>query len=357
MGRIDGQRRQDWPNLRVVVILHPLQLLRRKFVQFEEANAVAGELRLKLFAPAAILVVDHFLHTLPDGSERLGRRHAVNPALTDLAFDLLFDAGYAHLEELVEIGMGDAEKLEPFEQRVGGIKRLVQDPLVEFQPTEFAVEKVCSRASRHTDCVAATILTVPRQREKLQSRHKVGMKFARLSLNRNNPKIASDPQLRYLFSSRDQPFNLIFNVMKKSSKRITEARKLWELSTKAAEAQSKARSARVEVRVAKLKFKSARKEFKEAKKAAKVAMKDAEAIQRVLKAVATAVSKAAVQAEVLRPIAASRNLRRTRVRRTTKQRFPTISPQRSNGQPEPLGGEGGAEELGTTPKIPGFASS
>jgi len=51
----------------------------------------------------------------------------------------------------------------------------------------------------------ATILTVPRQREKLQSRHKVGMKFARLSLNRNNPKIASDPQLRYLFSSRDQP--------------------------------------------------------------------------------------------------------------------------------------------------------
>jgi len=100
-----------------------------------------------------------------------------------------------------------------------------------------------------------------------------------------------------------------FDVMKKNSKRITEARRLWELSTKAAEAESKARSARVEVRVAKLRFKTARKEFKQAKKAAKVAMKDAETIQRVLKAVAATVSKAAVQAEVLRPPAASRNSR------------------------------------------------
>ena len=95
----------------------------------------------QLFAPAGILVMDHppdaFLH----GAQRFGGRQPVVAAAGDAAFNLLFEAGHAHLEELVEIGAGDAKELEPFQQGSGGIARLLQHPLVEFQPAQFAVEK------------------------------------------------------------------------------------------------------------------------------------------------------------------------------------------------------------------------
>ena len=149
--------------------------------------------------------------------------------------------------------------------------------------------------------------------------------------------------------------------MKKSTKGITEARRLWELSTKAAEAESKAKSARVEVRVAKVKFKTARKQFKLAKKAAKVAMRDAEAIQRVLKAVAATVSKAAAQAEILRPAvraAGSRTSRRrpkvTRAVRTSSAG--TASRPGTDVQFEEVPRSASAESLSSARKIPGFSS-
>ena len=41
-------------------------------------------------------------------------------ALDHLAFDLLLEAGDAHLEELVQVRADDAEELHPFQQRVAG---------------------------------------------------------------------------------------------------------------------------------------------------------------------------------------------------------------------------------------------
>ena len=153
-------------------------------------------------------------------------------------------------------------------------------------------------------------------------------------------------------------FDYPFEVMKKSTKVITEARKLWEVSTKAAEAESRARSARVEVRVAKVKFKTARKQFKQAKKAAKAAIRDAEAIQRVLKAVAATVSKAAAQGEILRPAAGSRSSRRrsniTRPLRTSSAG--TASRQTTGIQFEEVARSASAESLSSARKIPGFSS-
>src|SRR2546430_16885484 len=72
-------------------------------------------------------------------------------------------------------------------------------------------------------------------------------------------------------------FEYPFEVMKKSTKVITEARKLWEVSTKAVEAESRARSARAEGRVAKVKFKTARKQFSRRKKPPKTPLEIAKA--------------------------------------------------------------------------------
>ena len=63
-------------------------------------------------------------------------------ALGLTAFDLLLQPRHAHLEEFVEVGADDGEELQPFEQRIGGIQRLVEHALVEFQPAQLAVEKM-----------------------------------------------------------------------------------------------------------------------------------------------------------------------------------------------------------------------
>jgi hypothetical protein len=54
---------------------------------------------------------------------------------------LLFQAGYTHLEKLIQVGTNDTEELNPFQERVSRIKRFIQNTLVEFQPTQFPVNK------------------------------------------------------------------------------------------------------------------------------------------------------------------------------------------------------------------------
>ena len=107
---------------------------------------------------------------MPDSPKRFGWGQTVDASLPHFGFDLLFDAGHPHLEELVQVRVGNAEELQTLQERICGIERLVQDPLVEFQPTELTVEKVRSRAAGHTCC--GSILTVVQEGEKLHSRHK-----------------------------------------------------------------------------------------------------------------------------------------------------------------------------------------
>ena len=45
-----------------------------------------------------------------------------------------FTCGHADSEEFVQIGTGDAEKLDPFQQGILRIERLIEHPLVEFEP-------------------------------------------------------------------------------------------------------------------------------------------------------------------------------------------------------------------------------
>jgi len=63
---------------------------------------------------------------------------------------LLLEAGDADFEKFVEIGTDDAEEFQPFQQRVAGIGSFIQNALVEFKPTQLAVEKMgwfgCMRA-------------------------------------------------------------------------------------------------------------------------------------------------------------------------------------------------------------------
>ena len=61
-------------------------------------------------------------------------------ARVHLGLDLLLDRGDPDHEELVEIGPEDRDELEPLEQRVALVERLLEDAVVELEPRQLAVD-------------------------------------------------------------------------------------------------------------------------------------------------------------------------------------------------------------------------
>src|SRR6266566_3547109 len=82
-----------------------------------------------------------------DGGELLGGCQPVRPIVLrrDARVHLLLQPRYPDLEELVQIGAEDREELEPLEQRVRAVGRLLQHAAVELEPGELAVEVVIRR--------------------------------------------------------------------------------------------------------------------------------------------------------------------------------------------------------------------
>jgi hypothetical protein len=77
---------------------------------------------------------DHGVSSLGDRPELSGWRHVrrIGPLVTLL--NRVLQSGDADHEEFVEIRRDDGRELYPFEERVRGIRRLLEYPLVECQP-------------------------------------------------------------------------------------------------------------------------------------------------------------------------------------------------------------------------------
>ena len=98
-----------------------------------------------MLVQAAVLRVDQARGTLVDGLELLGDRHAVGGQLAAAELLQLLQARDADLEELIEVAAGDAQELQPLEQRHPGVEGLIEHALVELQEREFAVDVVLGR--------------------------------------------------------------------------------------------------------------------------------------------------------------------------------------------------------------------
>ena len=89
-----------------------------------------------------VLSGDQLVHQSLNGVERFRRRHAVRADVARLAFDLLFDAGDANLEKLVEIVAEDGHELDPLDQRLRWILRFFQNAAVKFEPAQLAINEI-----------------------------------------------------------------------------------------------------------------------------------------------------------------------------------------------------------------------
>ena len=117
--------------------------------EFQKPNVVFRQCGDQLFAPAGVKLLDHSPDPLGDRPEGLARRQPVVAALHHIALNLLLESRDADFKEFVEVRTGDAKKLDSLQQWRRGVQRLVENALVEFQPAQFAVDKVGRPKFRH----------------------------------------------------------------------------------------------------------------------------------------------------------------------------------------------------------------
>ena len=140
MPGVERERRQHRVDVPAVVVVE-VRLDRRGVVRrVEDPDAVRGEQRAEDVGPAALDVVRHPLGAPADGVELLLRAHSVGRQHLAVGAELAQQRGHADHEELVEVGRDDREELDPLEQRVTLVLGLQQDPLVELQPAQLAVD-------------------------------------------------------------------------------------------------------------------------------------------------------------------------------------------------------------------------
>ena len=88
------------------------------------------------------------LYGLPAEPQLLERAQGVVRNLGEACRELFPEALDPDHEGLVEVTLGDAEELEPLEERPSFVLRLVEDAVVEGEPRQLSVEKETFGRSR-----------------------------------------------------------------------------------------------------------------------------------------------------------------------------------------------------------------
>ena len=106
---------------------------RGPFAAAQEANLLCLQRWYEHVVEDAVLLVDDAAHPVQNLAQQFGRREIVWTGLDRAEFGHLLDPGHANLEELIEVGAGDAQEAQPLQQRYPLVERLREHPPVELQ--------------------------------------------------------------------------------------------------------------------------------------------------------------------------------------------------------------------------------
>ena len=147
MRRVDGQRGEDGEDALHEVGVEPVAVGVIEFVEVGDDDAGVGEAGADVF-PGALLLAHQdagfgfdFGKLLRGGSPVLGGGGEAGLGLAD-------QAGDAHGVEFVEVGGGDGDEAQAFEQGMARVFGLLDDAAVEGEPGEFAVDEAGRVAER-----------------------------------------------------------------------------------------------------------------------------------------------------------------------------------------------------------------
>ncbi len=104
-----------------------------------------GQLRQQDLVQAAVLLGAQVLGAGVDAVQLLRNRQRIRGLLGLAQFLQMLEAGDADLEELIQIAGGDAQELQPLEQRLGVIEGQRQHPVIELQEGELTVDVAARR--------------------------------------------------------------------------------------------------------------------------------------------------------------------------------------------------------------------
>ena len=141
VGRVDGQRRQHREELVAEDLAQVLLLGRRQLVPADDGDALLLQRRSDLLVIDPGLHVEQLVRDIGELVDHLARLQPGGAAHGDAGRDAALEPGHPDHEELVEVAREDREITDALEQRDVGVGRQLQDPLVELQPRDLAVEE------------------------------------------------------------------------------------------------------------------------------------------------------------------------------------------------------------------------
>ena len=144
MGRVDGHGRQDREDLGIEDLAHGCPVGGVHVIGGQQLDARSLQFLAQL-PPPILLGLHQGGGPGIDPFQLLGGGQAVLAHHPDALADLSLQSGDADHVELVEVVGGDGDVAQAFQQRMAGILRLFQHPLVEGQPRHLAVEEPLRR--------------------------------------------------------------------------------------------------------------------------------------------------------------------------------------------------------------------
>ena len=139
MGGIDRQRRQDREDVGHEPLGERVEIGGGQLRRIDDRDAGRAQL-LAQRPPAVLLVLHQRADAHPDLSQLFGRRQPVIRDRLDAGAVLGHQTGDAHDVEFVHVGGRDCQEAQPLQKRMMGIGRFLQDPPVELQPGQLAVD-------------------------------------------------------------------------------------------------------------------------------------------------------------------------------------------------------------------------
>ena len=140
MRRIDRDRGQNRQIACAELALQPFLLGRRQLLALDDVDAGCRQLGLQA-GPGLVLLAGQRCRELVDLGELLGRRQSVLAHLRDAGGDLAVQARRPHHVEFVEVGGRDRQEPQALQQRMALVERLFQNPTIELQPGQLAIEE------------------------------------------------------------------------------------------------------------------------------------------------------------------------------------------------------------------------
>ena len=140
MRGIESYRAQHRCQLAAEIAPQPLLLATVEFVTAQEADALGCKPWQQHVVEHLVLLIDELVGNHTDALQLLRRRQVVRTALGGSELLLLLEARDPDLEELVEVGAGNAQELQPLQQRHVVVHRLRKHAPVELQQRQLAVD-------------------------------------------------------------------------------------------------------------------------------------------------------------------------------------------------------------------------